>query len=137
MTPSDVEIAEASYRRCADDPAFYTTFYERLLAGDPRVPEKFSGTDFDRQHRLLRHGLGLLLIYAKRPNEALIDRIAVRHSRGDVDVPPDLYPGFLTALEEALEGHDPDFSPEVARAWRSALAPGIAYMQSRYEAKGA
>lgn len=137
MSPNDVEIAEASYRRCADIPGFYTTFYERLLAIDPRVPEKFAGTDFERQHRLLRHGLGLLLIYAKRPNAALIDRIALRHSRADVDVPPDLYPGFLTALEEALEGHDPGFSPDVARAWRNALAPGIAYMQSRYDGKGA
>jgi hemoglobin-like flavoprotein len=133
MTTIEIEIAEASYRRCAENPAFYEAFYEHLLASDPRIPPKFANTDFDRQHRLLKHGLGLLIIYAKRPNPSLIERIALRHSKHDGDVPPELYPLFGDALEQAVADHDPEFSPEVAKAWRTALAPGMAYMQSRYE----
>lgn len=133
MTSSDTQIADASYRRCADNPAFYQAFYEHLLACDPRIPQMFAHTDFDRQHRLLKHGLGLLIIYAKRPNPALIERLALRHSRRDVDVPPEMYRHFHSALEHALQAHDPQFSPAVAAAWRETLAPGVAYMQSHYE----
>jgi len=137
MTSSDTQIADASYRRCADNPAFYRAFYEHLLACDPSIPEMFAHTDFERQHRLLKHGLGLLIIYAKRPNPALIERLALRHSRGDVDVPPEMYRHFNAALEHALQAHDPQFSPAVAAAWRETLAPGMAYMQSRYEERPA
>jgi len=133
MTSADVQIADASYRRCAENPAFYRTFYEHLLASDPRIPGMFAHTDFERQERLLKHGLGLLIIYAKRPNPALIDRLALRHSRADANVPPELYDCFAAALEQALAAHDPEFSPAVAAAWRTALTPGMSYMQSRYE----
>ena len=133
MTSADVQIADASYRRCAETPAFSRAFYEHLLACDPRIPAKFADTDFERQHRLLKHGLGLLIIYAKRPNPALIERLALRHSRAAADVPPEMYRHFAEALEHAVAKHDPEFSPAVAAAWRTTLAPGMAYMQSRYE----
>jgi hemoglobin-like flavoprotein len=133
MARTNVQIAEASYQRCAEKPAFYETFYEFLLGSDPRIAPMFAKTDFGRQHRLLKHGLGLLIIYAKRPNPSLLDRIALRHARGDVNVPAELYPFFGAALEHALAAHDPEFGPEVAAAWRATLEPGIAYMASRYE----
>jgi hemoglobin-like flavoprotein len=133
MAQSDVEIAEASYRRCADQPGFFATFYDRLLARDPGIPPKFARTDFERQNKLLKHALGLLIIYAKRPNPALLERIALRHSRHGVDVAPDLYHHFLDGLEQALAERDPEYGPAVGAAWRATLAPGIAYMQSRYE----
>jgi hemoglobin-like flavoprotein len=132
MTPSHIETAEGSYRRCADNPAFYAALYEYLLASDPRIPPMFAATRFERQHKLLRHSLGVLIIYAKRPNPALLERIAVRHSRADVGVPADLYPCFIESLVRAVAEHDPEFSPEVATAWRQVVIPGIAYMQSRY-----
>jgi hemoglobin-like flavoprotein len=133
MPELDIEIAEASYRRCAEQPAFYRTFYEFLLASDPAIPPKFAQTDLERQGRLLKHALGLLLIFAKRPNPALLERIALRHTRRGVDVPPEQYVHFLDALERALARHDPQYRPDVGAAWRAALAPGIAFMQSKYE----
>jgi hemoglobin-like flavoprotein len=132
MAENHVEIAEASYHRCAENPAFYSTLYERLLESDPRIPPMFAKTRFERQHKLLRHSLGVLIIYAKRPNPALLERIAVRHSRADVGVPPDLYPCFVESLVQAVAKHDPEFEPEVAAAWRQVVAAGIEYMSSRY-----
>jgi hemoglobin-like flavoprotein len=132
MPANYVEIAEASYHRCADNPAFYTLLYERLLASDPRIPPMFAETRFERQNKLLKHSLGVLIIYAKRPNPALLERIAVRHSRADVGVPPDLYPCFVESLVHAVAEHDPEYTPEVAAAWRQVVIPGIEYMTSRY-----
>jgi hemoglobin-like flavoprotein len=133
MPDIDVEIAEASYHRCAEQPAFFRTFYDRLLASDPRIPPKFAHTDFERQDKLLKHALGLLIIYAKRPNPSLLERIALRHTRNGVDVPPDQYQHFLSALEQAVAAHDPEYRPDLGTAWRAALAPGLAFMQAKYE----
>ena len=133
MAPTDVQIAESSFRRCGDSPAFYAALYENLLASDPRIPQMFAHTEFPRQHRLLKHALGLLIVYAKHPNPALLERIALRHARTDANVPPEYYPLFEAALGRALAAHDPEFTPAVAAAWSAVLAPGIAYMQSRYE----
>jgi hypothetical protein len=81
MAQAEVRIAESSYHRCGENPAFYATLYEALLASDPRIPPMFACTEFPRQHKLLKHALGLLIIYAKRPNPALLRRIALRHDR--------------------------------------------------------
>ena len=130
---TEIQLAEASYHRCASNDAFYTTLYEHLLASDPRIPPMFAKTSFERQHKVLRHGLGVLIIYAKRPNPALLERIAVRHSRGDVDVPAELYECFVESLVAAVTAHDPEYRPEIAAAWRVAMEPGIAFMKSKYE----
>jgi hemoglobin-like flavoprotein len=127
-----VELAEESYHRCTGAPGFFPALYELLLASDARIPPMFAETKFERQHKLLQHGLGILLIYAKRPNPALLERIATRHSRSDVGVAPDLYPRFVDALVQAVERFDPEYRPEVADAWRRATEPGIAFMQAKY-----
>jgi hemoglobin-like flavoprotein len=132
MADRHIELAEQSYHRCSEAPGFFTAFYDLLLASDERIPPMFAKTRFEKQHKLLQHGLGILLIYAKRPNPALLERIAVRHGKGDVNVPPELYPRFVDALVAAVQQFDPEFGPDVADAWRHATEPGIAFMQSRY-----
>jgi hemoglobin-like flavoprotein len=135
MSRNRVQLAEASYHRCAESGAFYTTFYAHLLASNPRIPPMFARTEFERQNRLLKHALGLLIIYAKRPNPAMLERIAQRHL--EVGVTDDLYPSFIESLVLAVAEHDPDYTPELADAWRTALAPGIAFMVKRRAEGGA
>lgn len=129
MSRTNIELAEASYHRCADNAAFYDTLYAALLASDPRIPPMFAQTEFERQHRLLKHGLGLIISYAKRPNPALLARIAERHHH--VGVTPDLYPSFVESLVRAVSEHDPQYTAEVGEAWRMALEAGIAFMRER------
>ena len=91
-------IAQHSYTRCLRAPDFFTAFYGRLLSSDPAIPPMFANTEFPRQHKLLQHGLGLLLSYSKRPDPALLERIAARHSAGGVDVPEKWLLGSLDAF---------------------------------------
>jgi hemoglobin-like flavoprotein len=133
MAQAEIQIAESSFHRCGEQPAFYEALYANLLASDPRIPPMFARTEFPRQYLLLKHALGLLIVYAKHPDPALLERIALRHARAGANVPPDLYPNFESALVGAVAAHDPKFTPAVGAAWRAVLAPGIAYMQSRYE----
>ena len=130
MLRTRLQLAEASYHRCAESGAFYNTFYTHLLASDPRIPPMFARTEFERQHRLLKHALGLLIIYAKHANPAMLERIAQRHQ--EIGVLEDLYPAFVESLVLAVAEHDPEYTPELADAWREALAPGIAFFIKRH-----
>lgn len=134
VAPETVEIAEASYRRVKDDDGFFKSFYERLLASDPVITRMFAKTDFDRQHKLLQHALGLLIAYGKPGNGRILDRIAQRHQKHDINVVPSLYPFFVESLVATVRDTDPQFSPAVEQAWRAAIAPGINFLTSVYDA---
>lgn len=129
--PAAIQLAEASLHRCAST-AFFQAFYRRLLVTDEVTRHKFDHTDFERQHKLLQHGLGLLFSYAKRRNPALLERIAVRHAKPDLDVAPSAYPHFVESLLAAVREFDPSADPTVEDAWRRAMAPGITFMAMRY-----
>jgi hemoglobin-like flavoprotein len=126
-------IVQQSYSRCLRAPDFLPRVYELLLESDPVIPPYFANTEFPRQHKLLQHGLGLLLSFSKRPDAALLDRIAARHSRVGLDVPPTLYPLFVESLLGAVREHDPRCDGDTENAWREALRPGLDHMRSRYE----
>jgi len=128
------EAAKASYARCCEEENFFSTFYERFFAACPPARALFAATDFARQHKLLRHAIGTLLIFGHQPESDpnLLTRIAVRHSRKELGVDPAWYPLFLDSLIDTVRTYDPRFGPGVEAAWRTATAKGIAYMQSRY-----
>lgn len=127
-----VTAAESSLRRCTGTP-FLQAFYDNLLAILPHEQgAKFDHTDFDRQHKLIQHALGLLFSFAKKPNPALLERIAVRHGRGDLDVPPALHAKFADAMIQSVRQFDPQCTPAVEEAWRAAIAPGVEFISSRY-----
>lgn len=125
-------IAQESYSRCLRSPRFFADFYERLLASDPVIPPMFAETEFPKQYKLLQHGLGLLLSYANRVDDSLLERIAARHSSSGLGVPPAKYALFVDSLLATVRELDPKCDPEVEQAWREALEPGIAFMKSRY-----
>ncbi len=129
---------DASYNRCLQR-ADFPRFYERFLKACPEAASMFANTDFDRQERLLRHAIGLLLSVHQdaqdHPN--VLTRIAERHSRNDLDVAPALYEAFVDSIIEAAAEFDPQFTPEIERGWRAAIAPGIAYMKRTYDAPSA
>ena len=129
------DLASASYQRCAEQPGFFESFYHHFFAVCPEAAPRFAHTDFERQNRLLRHALGLLLIFPKEPDvePTLLTRVAERHSRRDLNVLPSLYPPFVDSLIATIKQYDPAYSPEVETAWRRTVAKGVAYMISQYE----
>lgn len=133
MERSAHDLAQQSYARCLRAPGFFARFYEHLLASDESIPPLFAGTDYPRQYKLLQHGLGLLLSYSKKPDAALLERIAARHSASALNVRPPMYALFLDSLLATVREYDVDFSEEAEKAWREVLRPGIEFMQSRYE----
>lgn len=128
------DLARASYKRCGDLPGFFESFYRNFLSVCPEAAPRFARTDFARQNKLLRHAVGVLLIF---PNQAdseptLLNRIAERHSRRDLDIPAVLYPPFVNSLIATVKQYDPEFTSEIGDAWRRTVEKGVAYMVSRY-----
>ena len=98
------------------------------------VKKKFANTDFDRQYRLIDHGIGLLLNFSRQPQEGpnILSRLAAKHSRTDLDINPAMYQGFVIALMATVRQYDKEFTPEVEEAWRIAILDGMDYLASKY-----
>lgn len=143
-------IARDSYRRCARQPdfdaTFFTRFYDELLRGCDEARPFFAGfapEDWARQHRMLKEAVLLLFAFAQQHDEAAEPNLLSRIARSHAHVPPGLYAPFVEALVHTVCGDEagvlPPFDPvctqretakALARYWRSALQPGIAYLQS-------
>jgi len=132
--PAYLALAQQSFRRCAAAPDFFACFYRNFFRACPQAEPLFARTDFERQHKLLQHAIGLLLVFPLQPkaDAPLLQRVAERHSRRDLGIAPRLYPAFVDSLIQTAREHDPEFTNETERAWRQAVAPGVAYMQERY-----
>lgn len=130
----DMVTAKASFERCCAAPDFFTSFYRNFFENNPEVEPLFAKTDFTRQHKLLKHAIGLLLLFPKQPaaDPNVLTRVAERHSRRDLDIDPAHYPAFVESLMQTVNQHDPEFTPDVDRAWRVTIAAGIEYMQAHY-----
>lgn len=134
MLPQHIDAVTASYHRCMYGDKFVDTFYDLFLAKSPEVAKKFRHTDFDRQKRMLRQSLLMMIQYNLNPQlvKEELEQLAERHSRRGVDIQPYLYNLWLDALCEAVEQHDPDYQPQLAERWREAMQPGMELLISRY-----
>lgn len=130
----DTAAAQASYERCRESPDFFQAFYQKFLEACPEAGPMFAATDFERQNRLLRHAIGLLLNFPNQPRSepTILGRLAERHSRRDLDIHPALYKPFIDSLIATVREYDAEFNPKVEAAWRTTVALGVEYMQSRY-----
>lgn len=131
-----VGVAKASFDRCSAAPDFLAAFYRNFFVACPEAKPLFAKTDLDRQAKALRDAIGLLLIapfFSTEPNaETLLAGVAEKHSRRHLGIEPRFYPPFVDTLIATVAAFDPEYGPAVERAWRTAIARGVAYMQSRY-----
>jgi len=135
MDHAILEQFEDSLRRCNADPGFLDRFYERFLGSSPKVREKFRGTDFIRQKRMLQASLQLLLVAAQDDGERptpYLDEVAARHGASQMAIGAELYDLWLDSLLATVREVDPSWSPGVEQAWESVMTVGIAYLVSRY-----
>ncbi|MGD8975969.1 MAG: globin [Gammaproteobacteria bacterium] len=113
---------------------FLTRFYELFTESSPDVAARFQGVDMDRQKRMLGRSLQEMTDFStSRAASEHLRRTAMRHSRWDRDIRPDLYDLWLESLIATAQEFDLEFTEEIELAWRVVLAPGIAYMKFKYD----
>ena len=127
-------LAKASYDRCCKASDFLQAFYRSFLTACPEAAPRFANTDFEQQTKLLRHAIGLLLIFPSQPlkEPTLLTRLAEQHSRRDLDIDPSFYGPFIEALITTVKRYDGECTPAIEAAWRETVAPGVAYMKARH-----
>ena len=123
-----------SLERCKKNPEFIETFYERFLTSSDEIADKFRYTDFERQHDMLVHSLELAAHAVEGDHEALeeLNKQAIRHSRDDLDIRPDLYPIWLSTIIDTASEFDPFWDATVHNAWQTVLKHVIHHMASKY-----
>lgn len=136
MASPVAEIFLASLRRCLAVPVFMDAFYERFMGSSEEIREKFRGTDMKRQAAVLADTLYVVANAVQGEEDSIargsLPALAVKHSRHGIDIRPGLYDLWIECLVETARAHDPQFGPEVERAWRETLAFGADYLRQRY-----
>ena len=134
MVPPVLDAVTQSYHRCLHSEGFTDTFYDHFVAKSEEVAEKFRATDFTRQKRMLRESLLMMVMFNRDPEGVADDmnKLAERHSRRGVDIPPHLYNLWLDSLCEAVEQHDNEHTAELAIKWKAAMRAGIDFVISKY-----
>jgi truncated hemoglobin YjbI len=129
--PGAIERTRESLGRCVECETFLQRFYELFMASSPEVAELFRNTDFERQKRVLRDSLYVMLVAAgttKGPAHDEVERLAGLHK--DIGVTRDMFTLWLEALIEAAREHDIHFSDQLENDWRTSLSGPIALMTS-------
>lgn len=134
MTAGEIEIFADSFDRCMADERFFDIFYDRFVASSPAVAVRFAHTDERRQKKAVRASLYLIMSCAVRtePDYAMLEPLAQRHSRQQLDIGPELYRLWLDSLIESVRTCDLSFDPTIERIWRDAMQRAIEFLVSRY-----
>jgi len=134
LDSAQIALVDHSYGRCLLRPTFFAEFYERFLTSSPAVAAKFRDTEMVRQQQILRESIAHMILFAegKAIGRVGVERAARAHSRKHLDIQPSLYELWLSALLTTVERLDVEYTPEVGRAWRAVLAPGIAFFTDHY-----
>lgn len=136
MPAPATELFLASLKRCLGAPGFLAAFYDRFTGSSPEVREKFRGVDLKGQARVLEDSLYVVAVAVQGEEGSLargdLPRLAERHSRRDLDIRPELYDLWIQCLVETARSHDPQWSEDIAAAWRETLTFGADYLRQRY-----
>jgi hypothetical protein len=83
VTPREIELFNDSLERCLSRPGFLDRFYELFLDSSDEVREKFRHTDFQKQKRMLKGSLYMIMAAAEEKPEGFVhlERIARMHNR--------------------------------------------------------
>ena len=123
-----VDELTSSYYRCRHDERFLDTFYDRFLSKSPAVAQMFADTDSAIQKLMLRQSLlDMLGFYSEMSGtREEIERLGHRHK--ELGVTPEMYATWLDSLCEAIQQHDPSYTPELEQHWREAMLKSIQEM---------
>ena len=110
-------------------------FYELFLASSTEIEEKFKHTEFNKQKRLLKTSLYLMMIAEEEyeGTNLYLERVAINHNKKHLNIRPELYDTWLECLIQAVSKTDPNYSPELEQIWRMMMQRGVAIMKSYYD----
>jgi hemoglobin-like flavoprotein len=124
----------ASYHRCENAGGLFDSFYHFFFSKSAEIPPKFDMTDMERQKQdaMASVLMALRLAAGDLVARKFVAEIAETHNRRGYNIRPELYGLWLDALCEAIQKHDPQYTPELEQNWRRAMRPAIELMIAAY-----
>jgi truncated hemoglobin YjbI len=126
-----IQRTRESLGRCVACDTFLDRFYELFTGSSEEIAELFRNTDFERQKRVLRDSLYVMLVAAgttRGPAHDEVRRLAKVHR--ELGVTRDMFTQWLDALVEAAREHDTHFTDELEKDWRASMKGAIEIMKS-------
>ena len=86
-----------SFQRCEANGDFAEVFYRSFMGASPEIPPYFEATDFDRQRRVLRDSVHMMVTrdVAESEIREAIERLGMAHSRSGRSIRSKLYELWL------------------------------------------
>ncbi|HYE36847.1 globin [Methylocaldum sp.] len=130
------EMVDKSYTRCRLTGTFIDDFYNAFVASSPKIEEKFRKTNWDTQKKLLDQGIRHLILFFYEPSSVTAEKmiqLGESHSRSGLNIEPELYDFWISALMATVAESDPKFNPELEKAWEIVVERGISVLKSMYD----
>ncbi len=123
-----------SFQRCEATGNFAGLFYRVFLNSSPEIAPHFAKTDFEKQRKLLRDSVYLMVARDVADSEmrALLDHLGEAHSRARRNVPPRLYELWLDSICETAKELDPEWTAELEDHWRVRMRAGMQIVMAAY-----
>lgn len=124
-----------SLGRCLQSEGFVESFYERFIAADDEIRQRFRHTDWERQRTMLAASLRISGDAIDGKPEALqrLKELGVSHDRWHHDIKPEWYKTWLDMLLATAAQTDPYWSESTEEAWRATLQHVVNRMQQAYD----
>lgn len=134
LSAEELEVVKDSLKRCLANPEFLDRFYKNFMAMSTQIAEQFKDTNFAYQQIMLKSSLHIMIIMASggMQNSAAMDKLSTIHNRDHRNIKPEWYFDWLDALIKTVKEIDPSYNVKLEQLWRTAMQPGINYMQSKY-----
>lgn len=131
-TPKDLFLE--SLNRCTGSDEFISSFYKRFLASSREVRDKFHGTDFELQNKMLLDSLRLTAAATVGDQHGLSElrKRSETHDRHHLNIRPQLYEFWRVAIISVASEFDPLWNETIEEAWHSILGHVIDHMAKRY-----
>ncbi len=126
-----------SYLRCIENKDFIYSFYDRFLASGTEIKNKFTHVDFDKQTKLLRHGLMSVITYLDQKSLAgryMFEKLRETHGTLGMNILPEHYEIWKKSMIETIRTVDPEFSDSLEQQWNHVLDVAIRLIQHEDEA---
>ncbi|NWO07239.1 MAG: globin [Alteromonadaceae bacterium] len=130
MTKSDLVFQ--SYGRCCGSETFFVDFYDHFMSSSDAIKNRFVNTDMAAQRHLLRNGIMQLILTARGMPDRKLRALGESHNRENYNIKPEWYDFWLEALMKTVRVHDSEYTPELDKAWREVLSPGIDLIRGAY-----
>jgi tellurite resistance-related uncharacterized protein/hemoglobin-like flavoprotein len=123
-----------SFERCEASGNFTERFYEIFLDASPEIAPFFADTDFDKQHKLLRATVKIMVSHdVADPNmRSTLERIGKSHGRSQLNIPPKLYEIWLDSVCETVKALDTEWTGDLEKSWRTRLRDAMQIITAAY-----